>query len=160
MSPLNPVKRTLIELRLSHNIITSIPEEYFYGFTKLWTLDLSCNAFTAISQLHLLSATLYNLYLDSIRIQYLPTSFQNATYAAMYSLSFRHNNLSECRKDVLENFPNLATLNLMGNAISYVEDLRNVSRLQRLTVSKIHIKYAKQQAIFHSHLMMATNILR
>ena len=65
MPPINPVKRTLIELMLSHNILTSIPEEYFYGFTELWTLDLPCNAFTANTQLHLLSFTLYNLYLDS-----------------------------------------------------------------------------------------------
>ena len=136
MPPLNPVKRTLISVRLSHNRIKSIPGEYFIGFLKLSTLDLSFNLLQSISQLHPLSDTLEQLYLDSNKLEDFPSNVHNITYTVLVILHLPQNYLSAFRKTMLKSFPSLRTLHLMKNFISYVEDLSNIHRLATLTVSK------------------------
>ena len=135
MPPLNPVKRTLSRITLSRNQIRSIPEDYFFGFSKLRYLELSNNLLTSIFQLHPLSATLHDLYLDSNKLQHFPTSVYNAIYTALVTLSLSGNNLTELRKDALNNVQSLNRLDLKANSISRVEDLRSLHRVVSLTVS-------------------------
>ena len=135
MPPLNPVKRTLSRITLTHNRIMSIAADYFFGFANLRYLELSHNCLMSVSQLHPLSATLEHLYLDSNRLQHFPTSVHNVTYTLLLTLSLSGNNLIEFTKDVLGNLQNLGRLNLRTNSISRVEDLRSIHRLGRLTVS-------------------------
>ena len=139
MPPLNPVKSTLGVMWLTHNQIVSIPKDYFFGFTKLAYLDFSYNLLTSVSQLHPLSAILQQLHLDSNKLQNFPTIVHNATYGVLSTLSVQRNILTECRKDMLKNFKALSRLNLLANSILYIEDLRSLQRLARLTVSRLSV---------------------
>ena len=134
MPPLKPVKRILITARLSHNRITSIPGKYFIGFLKLSTLDLSFNLLRSVSQLHPLSDTIEQLYLDSNRLADFPTNVHNSTYTVLVTLHLQKNCLTAFRKNMLNSFPSLRKLHLMENSISHVEDLRSIHRLATLTV--------------------------
>ena len=137
MPPLNPVKHTLKAMRLLQNQITSIPDRYFFGFLKLHIVDLSFNFLRSVSQIYSLSATLRFMYFDSNRLEDFPASDHNVTYTVLSTLYLANNKLTEFRENMLKMYPNLRYINLMVNSITWVDDLRGVCRLVRLTVSDL-----------------------
>ena len=143
MPPLNPVKRTLISVRLSHNRIKSIPGEYFIGFLKLSTLDLSFNLLQSISQLHPLSDTLEQLYLDSNKLEDFPSNVHNITYTVLVILHLPQNYLSAFRKTMLKSFPSLRTLHLsitrMPIHLFEEQAFRGLTSLHKLNMRRCEI---------------------
>ena len=135
MPPLNPVKRALEILALSHKNITSIPEGYFFGFSRLNNLDLAHKALSSVSQLYSLYATLGILYLDSNRLQNCPAGVYNTTFTVLNSLYLSLNSITECGKDLLNSYRGLHLVMLEASSILRIDNFRSLHRLPRLTVS-------------------------
>ena len=90
----------LIQLDLSHNIITSISEYVFENLVKLQYLELSYNPFTDIDN---------------------RTSYAIGSLKALNHLGLSHCHLSSLPGELLQHFDNLTSLDLSGNYFQQVD---------------------------------------
>ena len=157
MLPLNPIKRALGSLALSHNNITSILEGYFFSFSRLNNLDLAHKALSSVSQLYSLYATLGILYLDSNRLQNFPAGVYNTTFTFLNSLYLSFNSITECRKDLLNSYRGLHLVMLEASSISRIDYLRSLHRLPKLTVSDFSLSNYNEISTSKNLLMQSHN---
>ena len=118
MSPLTPVKNTLVGLTLTNNNISGVPPDYFLGFKKLKRLTMTGNSLSLIPNISPLCNTIINLQLGSNKIYSISGGLIRTVYPLLQVLNLKRNTIKKFDSDILNFWPSLRVLSLSYNLIA------------------------------------------
>ena len=123
MPSLDPIKKSIILLNLTHNNISHIPGKYFEGFAHFKHLIIRSNYLTEIPNIQSLNCTLIEFDLGDNKITTLPDSFTDHVFKLLKHLDLWSNLLTQFDMQWLANLPALHTLDIARNPLTAVPNI-------------------------------------
>ena len=137
MPPLDPIKKTIIFLDLSSNIILSVPQNYFDGYRHLKRLNLSWNKLSVSPNVQLLNRTLEVFLLNYNKITALSGSVIEQEFRKLKELGLQSNLLTLFAVRFISYWPSLRLLDISFNPLTTVPNTSglNITRSQDMILA-------------------------
>ena len=123
MPPLGPVKLSLKYLNLRSNYLRKIATDFFHGFIRLATLDLTRNDLSNLPDLSPVAQTLTNFKAANNDITTISPAITNASFSMLFRLNVERNDIKQLNLVMFSSWPNLALLHIDFNLIETLEDM-------------------------------------
>ena len=128
MPPLDPVKSTLKHLNLRSNFLRKIDQDFFHGFIKLASLDLSSNDLNDLPDLSPVAQTLSTFKVPNNEIISISPSVSSTNFSILFRLDVARNKIKQLNLEMLNSWPNLVFLHIDFNLIETLEDMSTMTR--------------------------------
>ena len=131
MPPLDPVKSTLKHLNLRSNFLRKIDQDFFHGFIKLASLDLSSNDLNDLPDLSPVAQTLSNFKVPNNEIISISPSVSSTIFSILFRLDVARNKIKQFNLKMLNSWPDLVFLHIDFNLIETLEDMSTMTHGHR-----------------------------
>ena len=121
MPPLGPVGSSLKYLNLRSNYLRERAPDFFHGFTRLVSLDLTRNDLSSLPDLSPVAQTLSNFKAANNDITTISPAITNADFSMLFRLNVERNDIKQLA--MFSSWPNLAFLHIDFNLIETLEDM-------------------------------------
>ena len=122
-----PVKRSLENLYLENNEISTISENYLKGFEKLKVFHLSNNNIILLPDLHWVQHSLFDVRAEYDYVTSLEAFQTSDIFQQLHLVYMGGNNIRNFNISLLCHMPKLYQHQLYTNEITHVDDFRNFS---------------------------------